>query len=156
MRIYDMLLDEILKIIPKKFDVEKHKRLYINAENMDRDQLKKIESTIIKGFRIAIVETLKHSGYKVNEKILKNVESLGPNPDILWIMFREGNDVIVIIGDSMFYTFSEKALEKFKGVFANYLIKKGVSIFNALFISLDRAESYILKRLFLTEMRISK
>ena len=151
-----MLLNELLKIIPRKFNAEKHKRLYINVENVDRSHLKRVENIALKGFRVAIISTLKYSGYRVDERVTQNAENLGPNPDILWLLFRGGDRVVVVIGDSTFQTLSEKALEKFKDVYTNYLVGKGVDVANTLFASLDNLESYVLRKLFLAEIRIVK
>jgi hypothetical protein len=150
-----MLLDEILKVIPKKFNIEKHRRLYINAESIDKNQLKKIESIVIRGFRVGVIEALRYCGYKVSERVLRNAERLGPNPDVLWLLFRAENDAVAILSDSIFHTLSEKALERFKEIFITYVMQKNVTVVNALFTSLHNTESYILRKLFLTEIRIT-
>jgi hypothetical protein len=150
------LLELVLRIMPRRFEPDKYRRLYMNSDSVDKESLKKIQSLIIKGFRVAIVEMLKKGGYKIDSRVLQNVEALGPDPEVLWLIFQDVDRVAVAIGDTVFHTVKQQLLDVFKYHFSRYIEEKGARVFQAYFAELNNAPAYILKRLFLADVSMER
>jgi len=150
------LLELVLRFMPKRLELDKYRRLYMNSDGVDKESLKKIQSLVIKGFRVATVEMLKKGGYKIDSRVLQNVEALGPDPEVLWLIFRDVDRVVIVIGDTVFHTVKQQLLDVFKYHFLRYIEEKGARVFQAHFAELDKAPAYILKRLFLADASMER
>ncbi|MEM0026427.1 MAG: hypothetical protein QXT53_00635 [Ignisphaera sp.] len=148
-----MVLEEIIKYLPRKINREKHRRLYINREYIDSDKLRKIENSIIKAFRRAIIETLKSKGYAIQKEFLRNAENLGPDPDVLWLKFGSDNSIDVIIADTTFHTLDDNSVATFSKKFSDTIRTMGFELLSQSFTSLDNFDEYLVKRVFYAKMK---
>lgn len=148
-----MALEDIVRYLPRKIDREKHKRLYINREYIDSDKLKKIENSIIKAFRRAVIETLKSRGYTVRREFVENAENLGPDPDMLWLKFNADNSIDVVIADTTFHTFDDNSMAVFSKQFSNTIRNMGFELLLQRFASLDLSGGYLVKRVFYAKIK---
>ena len=152
-----MGIEEVIDYIPRKFSIDKHRRLYINAENVDRDYVKKVEKVVVKSFRVSVIDALKSKGYSLSKEVVENAEKLGPNPDILWTIFKDDKVVCVVIADSTFYTLDENSLKIFSETFSSYAKGQGCETIYATFTSLEKyLKSYLLRRVFYAKLNCEK
>ncbi len=152
-----MILDDIAKYLPRKIDREKHRRLYINKEYIDRDKLKRIEDLVIKAFRKTIIEILISKGYVIQKEFMKNPENLGPDPDMLWFIIYGDNDIGVVIADSLFHTLNENDVNNYVNQFSKNIKLAGFEPIFCEFTSLEsHSREYLMKRVFYAKLKYLK
>jgi len=128
-------LDPCIDWIPRRFS-EKYRRYYVNREAVDRKALKKLERSLIKAFRVAVAKLYRAKGYRLSREFLENPEKFGPTPGVLWILFRDEDEAIAIVGDSSIPRPSDRLAQLFIDSFRTKLSSLGYEVVNTQLLDL--------------------
>lgn len=124
--------------LPRRANVDARRRLYLNAELVDKETIKRATAALTRAYRVAVVKFYSAKGYRVSERALKNAESHGPLPEFIWINFVDANAAEALLGDTAIPPADDALAEFFVRGFVEYLQSRGWDVKHAAIVELGK------------------